>query len=142
MSDCSPVSTPMSAKPHNFLDSKFKAKEVPYAKLIGKLLYASNYTSPSINASVNYLIKYMSHPHVEHQLQAKRVLRYLKGTQDKGLLFDRNVPFTLITWQDSFFADGPDGKSRTGYAVLMCESVVACMGFTTSTYCGFVQDGS
>ena len=67
----------------------------------------------------------MSHPHVEHWLQANRVLRYLKGTQDKCLMFIRNDPFTPIDWQDSSFADGPDGKSRAGYAVLMRGSVVA-----------------
>jgi hypothetical protein len=67
----------------------------------------------------------MSHPHVEHWLQVERVLRYLKGTQNKGLMLYRNVPFTPISWQDSSFADGRDGKSRAGYAVLMCGYVVA-----------------
>ena len=69
----------------------------------------------------------MSNPHVEHWLQAKRVLRNLKGTQNIGLMFNRNISFTPIAWQDSSFVDGPDGKSRTGYAVLMY---------------GFVYDGS
>jgi hypothetical protein len=35
---------------------------------------------PTIIASVNYLSRFMSLPHVEHWLQAKRILRYLKGT--------------------------------------------------------------
>jgi len=125
MSDCTPLSTPMSAKPHKILDAEFNAKEMPFVKLIGKLLYASNCTRSDITACVDYLNRYMSNPHVENWLQAKRVLRYLKGTQNKGLMFNRNVPFTPIAWQDSSFADGPDRKSRTGYAVLICGSVVA-----------------
>jgi hypothetical protein len=46
MSDCNPVSTPILAKPHKLLDAKFNAKEMPFAKLIGKLLYVSNCTRP------------------------------------------------------------------------------------------------
>ena len=40
MSDCGSVSTPMSAKPSHLSDTHFNAKEMPYAKLVGKLLYA------------------------------------------------------------------------------------------------------
>jgi hypothetical protein len=116
----------MSAKPHKLLDAQLNAKEMPFAQLIGKLQYASNYTRQNINASVNYLTRYMSNPHIEHEwLQAKRVLRYLKGTQNKDLMFNINVSFTPIAWQNSSFADRPDGKSRTGYEVLMCGFVVA-----------------
>jgi len=49
----------------------------------------------------------------------------LKGTLDKNLVFYRNVTCTLVAWRDSSFADGLDGKSRTGYAILICGSDVA-----------------
>jgi hypothetical protein len=52
MSECSSISTPMSAKPFKLSDTHFNAKEMPYAKLVGKLLYASNYTRPYITTSV------------------------------------------------------------------------------------------
>ena len=83
MSEWSSVSTPMSTKPYKLPNTHFNAKEMPYAKLVGKLLYASNYTRLDITTSVNYLSRFMSSPHIEHWLQAKRVLRYLKGTLDK-----------------------------------------------------------
>ena len=67
----------------------------------------------------------MSHHEVEHWLQAKRLLRYLKGTLEKRLTFNEIVPYTPVAWQDSSFADGPDSKSRTWYVVLMCGCVVA-----------------
>ena len=35
------------------------------------------------------------------------------------------IAYTPIAWQDSSFDDGLGGKSRTGYAVLMCGAVVA-----------------
>jgi len=55
----------------------------------------------------------------------KRLLRYLKRTLDKGLIFNRIVPYTPIVWHDSLFAYEPDGKSRIGYVVLMCGFSVA-----------------
>jgi hypothetical protein len=125
MSECNSVSTPMSGTPYKLSNTHFNANEMPYAKLVGKLLYASNCTRPDITASVNYLRKFMSSPHIEYWLQAKRVLRYLKGTLDKGLVINKRITYTPIAWQDSSFADGPCGKSRTGYAFLMCGAVVA-----------------
>jgi hypothetical protein len=98
---------------------------MPYAKLIEKLLYACNCTRPDNTACVNDLSKYMSHPHVEHWLHAKRLLRYLNVTLNKSLMFNRNVPYILVTWHNSSFANEPDGKSRTGYTVIMCGFVVA-----------------
>jgi len=38
----------MSTKPYKFLDTQFNEIEMPYAKLVGKLLYASNCTRPDI----------------------------------------------------------------------------------------------
>ena len=40
-------------------------------------------------------------------------------------MFNRDISYTPIAWHDSSFADGPNGKSRTGYAVLMCGFAVA-----------------
>jgi hypothetical protein len=88
-SDCSSVSTPMSTKPFKQSNTHVSTKEMPYAKLVGKLLYASNCTRPNITTSVNYLSKFISSPLVEHWLQVKRALHYPKGTLDNGLLFNR-----------------------------------------------------
>jgi hypothetical protein len=77
-----------------------------YATRVGDFIYASRCTRPNITASVNYQNTYMSHPHVEHWLQAKRILRYLKDPLDKGLMLNRNAPYTPVSWQDSSFADG------------------------------------
>ena len=62
-----------------------------------------------ITASVNYLSRHMSHHGVEHWLRAKRLLRHLKGTLDKGLTFHRIAPYILVVWHDSSFADELDG---------------------------------
>ena len=72
MSECAFISTPMSAKSFKATQAVFNTKEMPYSKLIGKLLNVSNSTRPDITISVNHLSRYMSHPDVEHWLPTKR----------------------------------------------------------------------
>ena len=71
MSECTPEPTPMSTKSSKSVLTALEKREMPYAKLIGKLLYASNFTRLDITASVNYLSRYISHHGVEHWLQEK-----------------------------------------------------------------------
>jgi KUP system potassium uptake protein len=40
-------------------------------------------------------------------------------------MFNSRIAYTPIVWQDSSFANGSGGKSRTGYVVLMCGASVA-----------------
>ena len=65
MSECTSVSTPMSANLSKSVPVALDIWEMPYAILIGNLLYASNCTRPDMTASANYLSRYMSHPGVE-----------------------------------------------------------------------------
>ena len=62
-----------------------------YAKLIGKLRLSDSYCARLvITPSVNHLIRYMSHPTLEHWHQAKRALfYYIKGTLEKELCTPR-----------------------------------------------------
>jgi hypothetical protein len=66
----------------------------------------------------------MSHPNVKHWHQAKLILCYIKGILDKGLMFNKYIPYTPTAWQDSSFDNGPDGKSQTGFVVITCGAAV------------------
>ena len=89
MRDCGYVSTLVSSKPSNLIHTKFNAKEMPHSRLVEKLLYVSNCACPDIIASANHLYRCILHPEAEHRIKAKRVLRYLKGTLDKGLMLSK-----------------------------------------------------
>jgi hypothetical protein len=58
---------------------------VPYASVVGSLMYAMVYTRPDIAHAVGFLSKYMSKPRKEHWTIVKRVFRYLCGTVSYGL---------------------------------------------------------
>jgi hypothetical protein len=85
MVECNPIYIPME---HNL---KFISKEgnefedaTKYRQLVGSIIYLTT-TRPNISFVVGILSKFMQNPCKGHWSAAKRVLKYLKGTQDLGL---------------------------------------------------------
>ena len=60
---------------------------VPYASVVGSLMYAMVCTRPDISHAVRVLTRFMSKPGKEHWTAVKRVFRYLRGTSDYGLCY-------------------------------------------------------
>ena len=61
-------------------------------------------TCPSMAFVVNRLSHFMHCPATLHLESAKRVLRYLAGTANKGLYFSHKTPFTLHAYSDADWA--------------------------------------
>ncbi|KAA0054022.1 Endonuclease/exonuclease/phosphatase [Cucumis melo var. makuwa] len=49
---------------------------IPYASIVGSLLYALTSTRPDINFAVGMLDRYQSNPGIDHWKAAKKVLRF------------------------------------------------------------------
>src|SRR3984885_6587080 len=60
---------------------------VPYASVVGSLIYAMVCTRLDIAHVVGLLSKFMSKPGKEHWPVVKRVFRYLRGTSDYGFCY-------------------------------------------------------
>jgi hypothetical protein len=95
MMDCKPVGSPVAVDAlSNCVEastSKVPPGLVPYPSLIGSLLYASVSTRPDITMALSHLSRFMSDPSQSHWEQAKRVLRYLKGTADSVLCTEAHL---------------------------------------------------
>lgn len=117
MSDCKPVHTPCEAnlqlkKAENDDDV---LKDIPYQELIGCLLYLSQGTRPDIAYIVNQLSRFNNKPTAQHWMAAKRVLRYLRGTQNLKLTFKKNNA-NIVGYCDADWAsDTEDRRSCSGY---------------------------
>ena len=61
-----------------------------YSSVVGMLLYFSGHTRPDIAFAVNCCARYMFIPNISHELALNRLKRYLKNTQDRGLVLDPN----------------------------------------------------
>ena len=85
-----------------------------YRSLIGSLRYLLH-TQPDMTYSVSILSRYMVNPSSDHWTTGKRVLRYLKGTLDFGLIYEKGIKdLKVIGFRDNDFAgDVKDRKSTS-----------------------------
>ncbi|PNX98724.1 retrotransposon-related protein [Trifolium pratense] len=74
-------------------------------------------TRPDLCYSVCLIARYMERPTEIHLAAAKRILRYLKGTINYGVLYDKgSLNMKLEGWTDSDYAgDNDDRKSTSSY---------------------------
>ncbi|BBG94301.1 NAD(P)-binding Rossmann-fold superfamily protein [Prunus dulcis] len=113
---CKSVATPLIAneKMRKF-DGAKKADAKKYRSLVGSFLYLTA-TRPDIMFAASLLSRYMQEPSQIHFRAAKRVLRYLQGTLDYGILFTAVEKSRLIGYTDSDWAGCLDDmKSTSAY---------------------------
>ena len=120
MKECNSAKTPMECRLR--LNREGEGDEVEstyYRKLIGCVRYLT-LTRPNLIFLVSYLSRFMSKPYSNHLAAAKRILRYIKGTSDYGLVYKRNEETKLVGFCDSDYpGDQDDRKSTSGYIFLL-----------------------
>jgi len=83
MTDCKSSSVPMQAN-IDLLPSNSCDPNIPYRQLIGSLHFLAWTTRPDISYAISKLSQYCTAYNEQHWIQAKSVLRYLKGTMNLG----------------------------------------------------------
>ena len=131
MLECNPVSSPclVDQQFRRNVDEKGKQLEpynVPYRQLIGSLMFAAVTTRPDLAYVVNQLSQFLESPSKAHWQCAKRVLRYIKGTIDKGITYSVGDRVNrLIAYSDASWASEPESrKSVTGVVLLLNGGIV------------------
>ena len=95
-----------------------------YRRVVGAFQYCT-ITRPDISYSMNQLCQFMHSPHEIHWIAVKRVLRYLKGTIEFGLLYIPGT-ITMHAYYDSDWANNPDDRrSTTGYGVFLGTNLIS-----------------
>ena len=104
-------------------DGEKKVNSSFFRSLIGSLLYLT-FTRPDIIFAASLLSRFMQEPSQVHFGAAKRVLRYLQGTMDYGIMYKFGGNLNLIGYSDSDWAGSIDDiKSTSGYAFLFGSSI-------------------
>ena len=96
-----------------------------YRSAVGALLYLANNTRPDLAFSVGVLARHMAAPSVANWAQVKRVLRYVKGTADKGLHFGGQKEPWFEGYSDSDWGQDPSRRSTTGYVFTLNGAAVS-----------------
>ena len=133
MKDCSPSVAPivkgdrfnLNQCPKNNFERE-SMKNIPYASVVGSLMYAQVCTRPDIAFIVGMLGRYQSNPGMDHWRAAKKVMRYLQGTKDYMLMYRHTDNLDVIGYSDSDFAGCVDSrKSTSGYIFMMAGGAIS-----------------
>jgi hypothetical protein len=108
MSDSKAISTPMGTNVNLDSDaSENMVDQMLYQSMIGSLLYVTA-SRLDVMFSECMCARFQSSPRESHLKATKRILRYLKHTQNIGLWYPKGAKFELVGYTDSDY---------TGYKV-------------------------
>ena len=97
-----------------------------YQQIIGTLIYAAISTRPDIAFAATRLSQFNNNPTKEHIKYAKYVLRYLKGTKELKIKYNRSSDARLIRYSDSDWGENRDDRhSTSGHVYLMANGAIS-----------------
>ena len=86
-----------------------------YKSMVGSLMYLTA-TRPDVMYVVSLISRFMETPKETHWQEAKRILRYVNGMKEYGVIYSSTDDFKLIGYTDSDWAGSVDDrKSTLGY---------------------------
>ncbi|KAK2395681.1 putative mitochondrial protein [Trifolium repens] len=83
-----------------------------YRSMIGSLLYLTA-SRPDITYAVGVCARYQADPKVSHLTQVKRILKYVNGTSDYGIMYSHCENSTLYGYCDADWAGSADDRKST-----------------------------
>ena len=97
-----------------------------YREIVGSLIYLMTCTRPDLCYVVTVLSQHLASPTTAHFNLAKYVLRYVKGSVNKGLCFTK-APLNIIGYTDASWASTGNRRSISGhcYAIGSNSSLVS-----------------
>lgn len=144
MHDCNAVSTPMDhnqklsaeMSPKNDFERE-EMVDVPYQEAIGSIMFAAQVTRPDVCFAVNTVSRFIQNPGKAHWIAVKRILRYLNGTANARLVFNKSGNSELIGYCDADWASDIDSRrSVTGYVFLYQGAAISWNTRKQSTIAG------
>ncbi|KAM3320566.1 putative mitochondrial protein like [Capsicum chacoense] len=95
-----------------------------FRQLVGSLNYLT-ITRPDISFAVQQVSQFMQAPRHLHLVVVCLIIRYLRGTSNRGLFFPSGSPIRLNAFSDSDWAGCSDTRrSVTGWCMFLRESLI------------------
>jgi hypothetical protein len=120
-------------------------KLVLYASVVRSLMYDQVCTRPDLAFMTGMLDRYQKNPGVSHWNGIKKALRYIQGTNDLMLTYERSGSLEIVAYLDSDFAGYLDtDRSTSDYVFKLTGGAISWSSFkqavmTSSTmYAEFV----
>lgn len=119
MASATPVSTPLLDVQALLETGEDEPADVPYRSAVGSLQYLACCTRPDLLFAVNILARFNSCPERKHWSAVKRVLQYLKGTIDQGIVYTSAEGHAVRAYSDAVWGNSVvDRRSISGTLVI------------------------
>ncbi|GKB81997.1 retrotransposon protein, putative, ty1-copia subclass, partial [Tanacetum coccineum] len=99
-----------------------RMQNVPYASVVGSIMYAIRCTRPNVAFAQNLTSQFQQNPGELHWTAVKNILKYLRNTKDMFLVYGGNPKAKLRVdcYCDARVeTDRDDTKSQTGYVFIL-----------------------
>ncbi|XP_058101124.1 secreted RxLR effector protein 161-like [Magnolia sinica] len=116
MLECKPIATPMEANARICSEEGKDLEDATmYQQIVGSLIYFT-LSRPNIAYAVGVVSRFMQTPKKPHLEAVRRILRYLKGMIDLGLLYKKGGACKIVGYCDADYGGDHDTRrSTTGY---------------------------
>jgi len=125
MLGCRPASYPIDPNHKLCAESGDPVNKDRYQRLVGRLIYLCH-TRPDISYAVSVVSRYMHDPRSGHLDAVYRILRYLKSSPGKGLMFKSFGHLNVEGYCDADWASYlDDRRSTSGYCVFVGGNLIS-----------------
>nr|XP_033196942.1 secreted RxLR effector protein 161-like [Bombus vancouverensis nearcticus] len=116
MNEANSISTPIET---NWSESNIGDNDcnAPYREAVGNLMFLQTVSRPDISFAINIPARHLENPNQYQWKLVKRILRYIKGTADMGLLYTKAG--SLETFSDADYAG--DKETRKSTSGVVCK---------------------
>jgi len=125
MAECNPIGTPLEVG-LQLVKADESDDALPYREAVGSLMCLMVGTRPDLAFAIGKLSRFVSCYGKEHRAAIKRVLRYVKGSMDKGLVLDKHSFCVLQGFRHADWAgDHKTRRSTTGFTFIFGGAAVS-----------------
>ncbi|KAL1293456.1 hypothetical protein AAHE18_19G074500 [Arachis hypogaea] len=126
MQNSKPLPTPMATYVKLFSnDSEPFENLTQYRSIVSALQYLTM-TRPDITFAVNCVSQFVHGPTLLHWKSVKRILRYLQGTLDHGIVFTKAADLQIFSFVDADWGGNlEDRKSISGFCLYLGNNPIS-----------------
>lgn len=126
MENCNPVGVPSDTNQRLSQNDDSEQSNFPYRQLVGSIMYLAMGTRPDISYAIGVASRYLEKPSSTHVGAAKRILKYIKGTLNRGILYHHSKgEISFDGYSDSDYAGDLDTRrSTTGFVFTVNGSAI------------------
>jgi len=101
----------------DFIAGEERCDQKKYLSLIMSLMYTARFTRPDILVLVSFLATRCKDPGISDWRKALRILYYLAGTRQEGLVYSASTKFVPCIYADASHHLYPEGHGQQGFLI-------------------------